>query len=585
MDAVSEVKARLGIEDVISEYVRLKRSGRNYKGLSPFTNEKTPSFVVSPEKQIWHDFSSGRGGDMFTFVQEVEGLDFRAALEMLARKAGVDLEQYQSRAGGRSKVNKERLQNAVNLAVRFYQAHLLKKPEALGYILKKRGFSKQAMLDFQLGYSPREPRALTDFLIKKGYKESELKLAGLSTQRGGRVGDMFRGRIMIPLCDLLGNPVGFTARLLEDDKNAPKYINTPSTPLYDKSRHIYGLHLAKQSIRENDYSIIAEGNLDVIASHQAGFKQVVASAGTAMTEQQLKTLSRFSGNVRLAFDQDRAGLEATERAIPIASKVGVDLSIITVPDGKDPDELIRKDPNLWQKAISDAEYAVDWLINNYKARFDVSTAQGKKKFTDKLASVIGDLEDPVEQDHYIQAVADIAGIDVAAFRRKLSSNKTEAPLRLKKTSAEKAVSSKEDQEKSRLVDQLLCLCLMMPGTRGYLDGLTEPMLAHLRQAKILEFLKSNPDFDGDLNKLPSLEDIDDYVKILILQFEELYAKVDTLELQYEAARLRAKIIEYFVKQQKRKLSALFSSTDETKHPQILEKVRDLDKLLKNTKEI
>ena len=235
MDAVSEVKARLSIEDIVSEYVQLKRAGRNYKGLSPFSNEKTPSFIVSPEKQIWHDFSSGRGGDMFTFVQEMEGLDFRGALEMLARKAGVDLEQFQSGSRRGPKIDKDRLQGALSLAVKFYQAHLVKNTEALEYIRKKRGFSKQTMLDFQLGYSPLDPRALTDFLLKKGYKESELKLTGLTTQRTGRASDMFRGRIMVPLHDSMGNPIGFTARLLAENDNAPKYINTPSTPLYDKA--------------------------------------------------------------------------------------------------------------------------------------------------------------------------------------------------------------------------------------------------------------------------------------------------------------------------------------------------------------
>ncbi|HYF96865.1 MAG TPA: DNA primase [Patescibacteria group bacterium] len=585
MDAVSEVKARLSIEDVVSEYVQLKRTGRNYKGLSPFTNEKTASFVVSPEKQIWHDFSSGRGGDIFTFVQEMEGLDFKGSLELLARKAGVDLDQFKSAGSGRPGIDKTRLQDALKLAVKFYQSHLLAKPEALEYILKKRGFSKQTMLDFQLGYSPDNQSALTDFLLKKGFKENELKLAGLITQRGGRNGDMFRGRIMIPLADSMGNTVGFTARLLEDNDRAPKYINTPSTPLYDKSRQLYGLHLAKQAIRENDYSIIVEGNLDVIASHQAGYKQVVASAGTAMTEYQLKTLSRFSQNVRLAFDQDRAGLEATERAIPIASKVGVDLNIITIPSGKDPDELIKKDPKLWEKAIADAEYAVDWIINTYRTKLDITTGLGKKKFSDELAKVIKDLTDPVEKDHYIQVVARMADIDADALRKKLSGAEERIlKTRLKKPSLDIKLPPKEELDRIRTIDQLFCLSLMLPKRRNYLQMILPEMLANDSQRKIYKFLLENPDFDGDLKKLSKLEDISDYVKILVLQFEELYAKVDTLELQYEAARLRAKIIGYFVKQQKRKLSALLDSTEEAGHTEILSQVRELDKMLKQIKE-
>ena len=585
MDAVSEVKARLSIEDVISEYVRLKRAGRNYKGLSPFSSEKTPSFMVSPEKQIWHDFSSGRGGDVFTFIQEVEGLDFKGALELLARKAGVDLEQYRSQQGGKPGIDKTRLHEALKSAVKFYQSQLLKEHKALEYIRNRRGFSKETMLDFELGYSPNNQRMLTDFLLKKDYKEKELQLAGLVTRRGGRTVDMFRGRIMIPLHDSTGAPVGFTARLLEDDQNAPKYINTPATPLYDKSRHIYGLHMAKQAIREKDYSIIAEGNLDVISSHQAGFKQVVASAGTAMTEYQLKTLSRFSPNVKLAFDQDRAGLAAAERSIPIASKVGVELSIITISEGKDPDELIRKDPKLWEKAILDAEYAVDWLITTYKDKFDLKSAQGKRKFSDKLAGVISELSDPVEQDHYVNVISDMTDISKEALASKLKGAKSE-PARLKRVADASALPPKEERDRTILGDRLLCLALSIPEIRLYLEMIVPQMLVTENQKELLEFLRAHPEFDLAASKTltGTVHSLEDYVKILVLQFEQLYSQVDTLELQYEATRLRAKIIEYYVKLQKTRLAALFSNSKEAEHEKILKKARELDKLLKRIKE-
>jgi DNA primase len=215
MDAVAEVKARLNIEDVISEYVQLKRAGQNYKGLSPFSSEKTPSFVVSPEKQIWHDFSSGRGGDVFTFVQEVEGLDFKGALELLARKAGVDLEQFRGGSGQR-KENKERLYEVLELAAKFYQVQFQSKSEAMQYIFKQRAFTKKTVLEFQLGYSPDNDRGLTDFLLKKGFAENEITKAGLAVTRRSGLVDMFRGRIMVPLHDPFGRVIGFTARLLDD---------------------------------------------------------------------------------------------------------------------------------------------------------------------------------------------------------------------------------------------------------------------------------------------------------------------------------------------------------------------------------
>jgi len=256
MDAVAEVKARLSIEDVVAEYVQLKRAGRNYKGLSPFGNEKTPSFVVSPEKQIWHDFSSGKGGDMFTFVQEVEGLDFKETLELLARKAGVDLEQFRAQGSGSRAQEKERLYEVLDLAAKFYQAQLKGSKAALEYLLKKRAFTKETVLKFRLGYSPNTGNALINFLKSKKYTQEEAQAAGLITQRYNGWGDMFRGRVMVPLSDAQGRVVGFTARILEEDPEAPKYINTPSTLLYDKGRQAYGLHLAKEAIRKQKFGVV-----------------------------------------------------------------------------------------------------------------------------------------------------------------------------------------------------------------------------------------------------------------------------------------------------------------------------------------
>ncbi len=583
MDAVSEVKSRLNIEDIVSEYVSLKRAGKNFKGLSPFTNEKTPSFIVSPEKQIWHDFSSGRGGDMFTFIQESEGLEFKEALELLARKAGVDLDKYRtSSSGSVSKLNKDRLFKAFDSAVNFYQKQLIADRKALDYVAKKRKFSKQTILDFRLGYSPDKSRALTDYLLKKGYKENELTLIGISNRRSGQLFDMFRGRIMVPLCDQSGQAIGFTARLLEDRKDAPKYINTPSTPLYDKSRQLYGLNLAKEAIRKSGYSVIAEGNLDVISSYQAGVKNVVASAGTALTEQQLKILSRFSNDVRLSFDQDRAGLEAAERSIPLASKTSVNLKIITLPGGKDPDELIGKDPKLWQKAIDDAEYALDWLIERYKKSLDLSTAEGKKKFSDVTLNVISGLEDPVEQDHYIKLCSEISGIDESALRQKIEQKTTAPKQRLKHINPPDQQPAYAKEQK-KVADRLLCLALSMPGTRGYLDLITDEMMVTDTQKTLLKFLISHPDFDS-IDQLGKLKDNTNDAKILLLQFEELYSSVDTLELQYEASRLRAKVVEYYVSKQKTKLSKKLADTSDSQHEKILSEVKKLDQLLKKVKD-
>ncbi len=584
MDAVSEVKARLNIEDVISEYVQLKRTGANYKGLSPFTNEKTPSFVVSPQKQIWHDFSSGRGGDVFTFVQEVEGLDFKSALELLARKAGVDLEQFTTKSGKRGGPDKERLYEILDQAAKFYQVQLGANRPALDYVAKKRQFTRETILEFRLGYSPDSGDALIKYLLKKGFSEAEIQAAGLSARRSGRPSDMFRGRIMVPLSDQFGKVVGFTARLLADRPDAPKYINTPSTLLYDKSRHIYGLHLAKKAIQKDKFSVLVEGNLDVISSHQAGVKNVVATAGTALTEMQLKVLGRFSPDVRLAFDEDRAGLAATERAIPLAAKTGVQLSVVTLPSGKDPDELVRKDASLWQQVISKQQYALDWLIEMYTKQLDLSQAVGKKAFSEAVLPVVKRLENPIEIDHYVQKIAELLAISPDAVRESLRGRTSGSQQRLRSVKKSDAAPPLNIEAK-KTGDRLLGLTLMMANLRGYIDGLDAAMFVTPEQRKLFGFIIDNPDFSGTEGKLiKKLNTLAEYVKIVALQYEELYTGVDLLELQYEAARLRTRLVEYYVKDQKKQITDRMKDADEAETLQFLKQARDLDQLLKRTKE-
>jgi DNA primase len=582
MDAVEEVKQRLSIEDVVSEYVPLKRAGRNWKGLSPFTNEKTASFIVSPEKQIWHDFSSGKGGNMFSFVMEVEGLDFKGALELLARKAGIDLEQYRStpRRGG---PNKERLYELLETATRFYQVQFSKNQMALGYVLKKRQFSKETALEWRLGYAPNNGSALIEYAKSKNFTESEIKQAGLSAQsyRGG-IQDMFRGRLMIPLQDQQGRIIGFTARQLDEDPQAPKYINTPQTVLYDKSRHIYGLHLAKESIRKSKFVVMVEGNLDVIASHQAGVRQVVATAGTALTEPQLKALSRFTGDIRLAFDADRAGVAATERAIPIASRVKVSLSIIDIPSGKDPDELIKQDPKLWQEAIANKEYALDWLMERYSKLLDIKSAQGKREFSDVLLPIVRGLSDEVERDHYLNAIAKTIDVTLAALEQKFA--KTTGPELTVRTRRVKVAPKPLDKtavENRKTQDNFLGLMLMRPTLREFLDLITPSMLYNDEGRELLAFLKKHPDFDGKDAKL--VQNLADYVKIESLLYEELYSGLELNELHYEAARLQARLIEQFIKTEKEKLAHELETANEADSRALLGRAKEYDALLNKVK--
>ena len=581
MDAVSEVKARLNIEDVLAEYVQLKRAGRNYKALSPFGNEKTASFVVSPEKQIWHDFSSGKGGDMFGFVMEVEGLDFKGALELLARKAGVDLEQFRgTTSSGNSKL-KARALEALELAARFYQKQLTVNKPALDYLINKRKFSRGTVLTWRLGYSPNTGHALTDFLTKHGFTTDEMKRAGLIVMSGSPR-DMFRGRIMVPLCDANGAVVGFTARLLADEPNSPKYINTPSTMVYDKGRQVYGLHMAKESMRKSGFVVVVEGNMDVIASHQAGVANVVASAGTAMTENHLKALKRFTGDVRLSFDSDRAGVAATERVIPLAQNTEVNLRIITIDGAKDPDELIQKSIKSWQQAIESAKNAPDWLIDNYKNLLDLSSATGKREFTDALLTTIRRLRDPVEQEHYLRQIAELTQTSLEAVQSKLAGKVgavNQPPLR--KIKVDQTKIDRAALEYQRLQDHFLAMVIASRKLRKLLGDL-KPEYFSLEPAKLVfEFLAANPDYDGK-SKLPTkLQPATNYVKIIGLQFEELYKDLPPDDLLEQASQLKQRLIVRYAKIEKQKLAdAMQNSTNSEELQDLMKRADSLNQLIK-----
>lgn len=579
MDAAQDIRERLAIEDIVSEYIPLKRAGRNFKGLSPFSNERTPSLMVSPEKQIWHDFSSGKGGNVFGFIMEMEGLDFKGALELLARKAGVDLDQYRSsgRSNETSKL-KERLHAALEAAAHFYQVQLTKNNDALQYVRSKRAFTKQTIIDFRLGYSPASGGALLKFLVDKGFTHDELKRAGLITDRRGGPGDMFRGRLMVPLSDAQGAVVGFTARLLADDPQAPKYINTPATLLYDKGRQAYGLHLAKEAIRKENYVVVVEGNLDVISSHQAGVRNVVATAGTAMTVQHLKALKRFTGDIRLCFDQDAAGQRAAERAIELAAQADVTLQMITIPDGKDPDELIKKDVELWKQAVTSPQYVVDWLIDRYEAQLDLTSAVGKRTFTDVVLRIVRRLKDSVEQDHYLGVLAKKIEVSVDSLRKKMAGGDIETPKRLKQRKTENTPALNQDRERILLEQHLLAIALRFPSLRPLLAGLPDDMFVEDSAKVVFEFLSGHPDYAGETSE--GLQKVQDYVKMLALLSEELYQQTEVQELGHQTEQLASRLVSEYVKYKKHLIVRQIDTATESDVQALLTQAKELDELAK-----
>ena len=416
---VDKVKEKVDIVDLISSYLKLQKSGVNYKANCPFHNEKTPSFVVSPERQVWHCFGCARGGDHFSFVQEIEGVDFPEALRILARRAGIELEQFD-----RSFQNtKTRLLTISELAAKFFQKQLWESgsgQKALLY-LKNRGLKEETIKDYQLGFAPDSWESLSDFLKSRSFRDVEIFDAGLSVRRESNSGyyDRFRSRIVFPVFDLNGQVCGFTGRIFEvhaelagvpqgaQKMESAKYINTPQTVIYDKSRILYGLDKAKMDIRNQDCCLLMEGNMDVVLSHQVGVMNAVASSGTALTDQHLKTIRRYTNNLNLCFDQDTAGQYATDRGISLALQHDFNLGVVLIDDPacKDPADYVQKYGEKWQAKAKEGRSIFDFYIETACRQFDPSTANGKKAIAQKVLPLIKRVTSPVERSHWVGELA------------------------------------------------------------------------------------------------------------------------------------------------------------------------------------
>lgn len=423
MDAPEEIKSRIDIAELIGEYLPLKPAGSGaFKTLCPFHQEKTPSFYVSRTRQTWHCFGCDLGGDIFTFVEKLEGMEFREALEFLADKAGVTLPKFD----GQKSSHKKRVYEVNDLAMRFFRSALASLPQAedARAYLKKRGVDDLTSDLFGLGYAPDSWDGLTNALLKKDVTSEEMLQAGLvgKRERGTGVYDRFRDRLMFPIADVHGNIVGFTGRVLNDQNKEAKYVNTPETQAYRKSAVLYGLDKAKGAIRNADMAVIVEGNMDVIASHQFEVLNVVASSGTALTAEQLTLLKRFTKNLAIAFDQDSAGKAATLRGLDVARGQDFNIKIISLPPevGKDPDEAIRKDPELWKKAIAGAESIMDWIYKNAFRGRDAKKPEDKKLIAKDVLEEVRRISDPIERDHWIKKLAIGLNSSESAVRESLS---------------------------------------------------------------------------------------------------------------------------------------------------------------------
>ncbi|MEA2088995.1 MAG: DNA primase [Patescibacteria group bacterium] len=455
-----EIKSRLDIVEVVAEYVKLTQAGSNWKGLCPFHNEKTPSFLVSQERQYWHCFGCGEGGDIFTFIMKIEGLEFYESLKLLAKKAGIEIKQQNIQT-----INlKNKLLDINELSKKFFHYILQNSHSAENArkYLEKRGIKKETIEKFELGCAPNFWDKSLNFLKSKGYKIEDIFLAGIVVKKDNRYYDRFRDRLIFPINNLHGQTVGFSARALNKEDNA-KYINSPQTEIYNKSEILYGLDKAKNSARKKNEIILVEGQMDMVSSHQAGVDNVVATSGTALTKQQIKILKRYSDNLLLVFDEDQAGYNAFRKGSQIAVfseafKTGANLKAIYLPDGQDPDDCIRKNPKEWKDAIKKAMPYLEKYIKQALDKFDMDSVEGKKSILNFM-KILAIVPSKIEQDYYIKKLSQILGIDEECLREDLENIKEKRANTVVKN--EQVVAVKKDGS-LKLAEQIIALLLKYP---------------------------------------------------------------------------------------------------------------------------
>ncbi len=429
MDQVDEVKSKVDIVEVISSYVPLKKAGRNFSGLCPFHGEKTPSFMVSPDRQVFKCFGCGEGGDAITFLEKVEGWEFREALEELAKKAGVKLKSFRPTEGGKQK---EKLVEINNLASKFYSYILAKHKlgESGREYLKKRGIREDVYKKFGVGFAPVGWESTFNFLTKRGFGGADIAAAGLVIAREGRdkslpdggqgFYDRFRGRLVFPLRDARGATLGFSGRVISEGERGPKYVNSPETAIFNKGSLLFGLDVTRDAVREKNEALLVEGEFDVLSAYQAGVLNVVASKGTALTEKQVGILSRLCESIVLSFDTDLAGDKASRRGIEMLDAAGLVVKVLSLGKFKDPDEFASADAAGFKKAIGTASNIYDYYIGSVIKRYDVKKPEGKKKVGAEILPILSKISDDMLRAHYISKLSAVLDLDIGLVSEAVS---------------------------------------------------------------------------------------------------------------------------------------------------------------------
>lgn len=527
---VEKIKERLGIEEVISSYIKLERAGKNLKGKCPFHNEKTPSFFVSPERNSYYCFGCNKSGDIFSFVQEFEGLDFMGSLKLLAEKAGIQLDYNKNI--DESKSEKERLLAIMEDATIFFENNFKKSKQAQDYLLN-RGLKSETIIKFRIGYIENDWRLLYTYLKNKKYSDIDIERAGLikrpDSENGGlkkEYYDRFRGRIMFPICDSSGRVIAFSGRILIDDGKSAKYLNSPDTLLFNKSTVLYGIDKAKQDIRIKNYSILVEGQMDLVLSHQAGIKNTVAVSGTALADtliskdnivNNLGIVKRLSNNIILAFDSDNAGRKAAMRSSIIALSLGMDVKIADLPDGKDPADLVLSNPELWKDVLRNSKHVVEFQIDTVLLQ-NQNPRNLPKAIRDNVLPFIAPISGAMEKAHYVKLIKEKTGLSEESIFEDLK--KVEA------------LSKSEFSDIKKIIEQ--------KSVTNRLDTITRKLFG------LIYYLKNNNNFgidiDNYINNIKSIssDKYDDFIKSeesfkneILLEAEIIYSRDNNTKEDFE----------------------------------------------------
>ena len=512
--SVDQIKSRIDILELVSSYMKLDKAGSSWKGRCPFHNEKTPSFFVSPDRGSYYCFGCGASGDIFTFVEEFEGLDFKGALKLLADKAGVVLEVFspeKKEAQEEIKSEKQRLYEAMEEATLYFENNLKGNQEVLKY-LKNRGLNERSIKDFRIGYANLDWRLLYSHLKTKGFSDGEIERAGLAKKPDDAskgMYDRFRGRVMFPISDSSGRVVAFSGRIFVDDEKSAKYLNSPETPIFSKNAVLYGIDKAKDSIRKNNFSILVEGQMDLILSHQAGYRNTIATSGTALSDStvskenvvsNLGLVRRLSDNIVLAFDADKAGANATIRAGKIALSLGMDVKVVDLPDGVDPADCVSKiGVDAWRDAIKNSKHIIEFLLNKVLKNYKDDDRKVGREIKEKILPFVNALESSIEITYFIKKISDASGIPSGALEDDLK--KIEQELKYEKEEIVEAKESLDTVYRKDYIERKLLGIILWQKTlkeqsiniENIIKELSE--ILHVSPSILLEKTKEN---EGDL---------------------------------------------------------------------------------------